>query len=42
MEHDVFFYGRGSLVLVFVVIEHLGEEQLAIANIVRSISTVFL
>ena len=27
--------------LFFVVIEHLGEEQLAIANIVRSISTVF-
>lgn len=27
--------------LFFVVIEHLGEAQLAIANIIRSISTVF-
>ncbi len=35
------FTGVAPWFLFFVMIEHLGEAQLAIANIVRSISTVF-
>jgi len=35
------FIGVAPWLLFFIMIEHLGKSQLAIANIVRSISTIF-
>ena len=37
-----YFFGNGDLVCFFVAVERLGQRQLAIANIVRSIYVVML
>lgn len=42
MEHASCLYQRGSVALVFVAVEHLGKTELAISNITRSVSAVFL
>ena len=40
--HDTIFFGHGYLVCLFIAIERLGQRELAIANIVRSIYIVML
>lgn len=42
MEYAPCFYQCCSLVSLFVAIEHLGHTELAISNITRSVSTLFL
>lgn len=41
MEYAPCLYQCCSVVSFFVVIERLGEAQLAVSNIIRSVSTIF-